>query len=308
MKYVKTVEEALAFAQEQMLTVRKQISDDLPAPKQFTPFPKLAILSQPLDAVSNSGEKYTWGSKHSYDSRDKITERKIALTNHVRAKLAEAAIIHETNASIGEHNTIVKEQVTLIMKTMGIPDTYNSTVYKRNNATSVSNSAGYITDLARCIPSSDGYAAHESALKRKIEEIDRWANKLLETIIAEEQKRKIEEENRQRLNFIATARVRYNLDYDADAGAVMKKLLDSNHMLQVAHYLRYGAFGRAMTHLQTHQSSPAEKAFLHTVQQGETQDEDLADHAFVLASNLDTNSVMDYDLFYQLDLHRIGVG
>jgi hypothetical protein len=303
-KYVKTVEEALSFALEEMADVRKKMETDYPTPKKHEVYPRPDILQVQLSYIRNDGtrqESSTWGGSGREvkveATKEAVKARQQALLAAIDRETAAVQSIRQQNVAISRHNTMVRDKIKMIMTQMGIPESYGRTVYKRNKATTETSQAGYLGDLMRFVPSHDGYGAFETAMKAKADEINRWAMRLLEQYVAEETAAQEAEKARQLSNFLATMRVKYSLDFDADNEAIRKAIIASNPYLTLADVGRRQGMTTALLGF-TEQGTQADE--VRDYFDGDYQSGPAFAYLFKIAAIVDTASAMDYDAYLKI--------
>lgn len=155
------------------------------------------------------------------------------------AKEAELKADHEANAEAIANNTAIREKVSLLMRELGIPGSYSERDWKSKARMPKYNTvtAGYIGDLNRNVPITDG---HEWAV-RQLETNRQQAKdyvakqvKLLEQKEREAAEAKAKEKAEMQLVHM---RVKYDCDPGANAREILAAIIGKNKYLRLAHYM-----------------------------------------------------------------------
>lgn len=146
--------------------------------------------------------------------------------------------IHEENKPAIENNLITKQKILDFMTTIGISSGYTEYGYptlRSKVKKSIPKRAGYLSDIDRCIKTSDAYDVirkqYEEAKKRFKESYDKYI-KAIELKEKEKEKMVTEEEKRQSL-------ARFQVKYDTKGywDDILEIILSKNKYLHLAHYL-----------------------------------------------------------------------
>lgn len=180
---------------------------------------------------------YIPAAKYRTVSNVEVAEYAIRELEKARAADVEA---HQSNTDAIAQNQAIVADVTAMMKAIGIPDTWTHRDDKsRARYTKmITEAAGYIGDLARHVPTDDGFAVATAIYKRLRQEYDRYleqatrddeqAKRLWDT----EQRRK-QEERKANIE-LATMILRYDLPHDAEWDDVLSALRSRDQRLDLA--------------------------------------------------------------------------
>lgn len=146
---------------------------------------------------------------------------------------------HEENKQAIQNNTLIKEKVSLIMRELGIPGSFQERDYNSRAIRPKYNTrpAGYIGDLDRNVPISDGY---EQA-KKQVEEAKKRAAEFHKKQVASlaqkekeaaEEKKKIADEQK-----LVHLRVKYGCEFNSTANDVRRAILEKDKYLWLAHWM-----------------------------------------------------------------------
>lgn len=147
---------------------------------------------------------------------------------------------HQENLIAIANNVQIKDSVNLMMHNIGIPLTYQVIDRKSRSRLPkyVEQKAGYIGDLYRNCPTSDGYESAVQAydkLMRSVVEYRKACSELEETERRVKEQQATKEKNARTL---ATLVVKHGLPHDTDAHGVLAHLTASNQLLNLAHAMR----------------------------------------------------------------------
>jgi len=155
-------------------------------------------------------------------------------------KEKEVTAKHEANKPMMENNKIIREKVSLIMRELGIPGTYQERDYKSKSRTPKYETriAGYEGDLQRNVRIDDGYdLAIKSIQKSRLDAKSYVEGKRKELASKEAAEAKIKEEKRKEV-VLVHLRVKYGADPEDSAKDVLyDHVLPKNKYLRLYHYL-----------------------------------------------------------------------
>ncbi len=160
---------------------------------------------------------------------------------HVEYWLEKARQIHDANAESITNNLAVVESIKLMMENLGIRETYKVHRYKTKRSrykTEFTERAGWSSDVARCIPRSDGFRDFENQCKRQLERIEEWAKKQRASLYAQECEEKRKQSEQEQVMQRAVIIARYNVPSDLqDDDSLFEFLLNQDKYLKLAHKL-----------------------------------------------------------------------
>lgn len=248
MTFVKSVDDALKFIAAEQALLQRKLDDAIPQPQKLETYKEVYehdLVKYQWSSVGNDGK---YRSMTYYSSRDwnencstleAVNQRRDALCAIIDGLLEKVKEIASRNAVIIEHNQKVEAKIKLIMKTIGVSDTYSATERIRGRDKSVSKQAGYLGDIRRVVALSDHGASEWSRRLVSLKEtIQRWATVRADAVRAEQSVRAAAEKERKIETFLATMRVKYGLEYDADRHEVLDAILRASKYLGLAHALQ----------------------------------------------------------------------
>lgn len=180
-----------------------------------------------------------WGNGRTPDTVakwDSGLQRFIGLADKT---LADIEAAHEANKEAIKNNTEIKEKISLIMREIGIPGTYQERDYNSRAMRPKYNTrnAGYMGDLDRNVKISDFY---EQA-KKQVEEAKKRATEFhakkvaglaqLEKAAAEEKKKAADEQK------LVHLRVKYGCEFNSTANDVRRAIIGKDKYLWLAHWM-----------------------------------------------------------------------
>jgi len=204
--------------------------------------------------------KYTWGShEHCLDypsywfkskgfygsdwaylkSKQEIENNKITILKCIDEYVKDCQDVYDSNVPLIVENKNIIERIGLIMRTIGVPDSYTHSYYKTNNSrnkTTENKIAGWREDAARNIPTTNINIPDKKRLVQSVEEA--YAKAIHAAGEAEREVKKKEEELLKQ-NELAMLRVKYTPDNAlSDAWDILFKILKEDKYLCLAHYLQ----------------------------------------------------------------------
>lgn len=240
MTYIKTVSEALDFIGRSFAHMESKLDQTIPSVQKLESYPKMpGLFSYALQYVNNSGEyeTSTYYRSHDCNTVEAVQKRKESLLKVCDNYLLSMKDIREKNLLVVENNKKVREKITQIMTVCGVPASYVTTDPKSRARIPkrITKPAGYIEDMTRNIPIVDtAYNNLVSLIEKKKKDIESWANKATASIYEEEKARKQKEEENKNTKIVATLRVKYQTDLDAEPDEIMDILLETNKYLNLA--------------------------------------------------------------------------
>lgn len=186
---------------------------------------------------------------HGYDSRSwksGTMNEPLIETIYKKAKLHSENILsnataqHELNKIAIQNNIEIKEGIVKMMEKFGIKTTYTTYEYKSRRSrtqTAVTLSAGFVGDIHRVIPTSDGFTAIEKNHNRFIEQIERWKSDELKKVAAAKQLEEMAERNKEKERRLMKLIVKYNLPATSTSSDVLDYILSKDKYLYLAYYM-----------------------------------------------------------------------
>ena len=242
MIFVKTVDDAQKFIKEQFEIQKRRADDTVSAWKPLIKLPDDIIKSS--DALSRSPE-YWWKNSLVYSSYNSditsfeaLQKRRDLLIEQLDQVLERCQPIWQQNEEIIQHNKSMVEKVKFLMRSLGIPDTYSERDLKSRSRDPkyITRRAGYLDDIGRIVPVSDG--TKTSLIKRVSEQkkivLERFTTRQ-QAILELDRAKVFAEKQAAREKFIATAKVKLELSWEADEYEILSTLVNKDKFLNLAH-------------------------------------------------------------------------
>lgn len=231
------------MAEAHMENMQVKADDVFPKPQKLKELPNKRSFEVGKDITIESSTN--WWKYHTYyfgmkdiSSLRELEDRKNTLLAKVSEWEAAVDAVVEENKPLIEINLYIHNKVKQIMKQIGIPDTYSvrDTKSRSMNPKWINNSAGYLGDLSRNIPTSQwsGHNSDAQQLRIRIEEGYRTVYHTLSDALSKETKAKARTENETKWAFF---KVKYGCEPLATPNDVLDKVLRSCKYLYLAHYL-----------------------------------------------------------------------
>lgn len=245
MAFINTTDEALTFLKGQIDLLKKKTEEVNPSIKKLLSYEHgFDILKYGFEYISNGGTYHTnhyYRPNESANTIEKIEERRTALFAKLEEVLPALEETRLKNLEIIEHNKQIAEKVKLIMKTMGIPDSYSERDYssRARNPKMITRQAGYIGDITRNVNTFDSQYKNISDQINTIKaRINKWADDKIKAIRAEEASKKAEREKDAKVKLLAAMCGKYGIDaLEEDETDLLNEILRRNKYLRLAHYL-----------------------------------------------------------------------
>lgn len=216
---------------------------DLQKKKADETVPKIMKVEQCKGVEFHSGSldcKDGWGSRKeptTLDAWNKALER---FNVEVDAKVEAINQVHAANAAAIVNNETITSKVSLIMRELGIPGTYQERDYtsRARQAKYNTQAAGYIGDLRRNVVVTDGYdAAIRSAVNAKQQAKDYHAKKVA-GLAQKELEEAAEKKKAKDETLLVHMRVKYKCDVEDGVYDVLRSIIDKNKYLFLAHWMQ----------------------------------------------------------------------
>lgn len=183
--------------------------------------------------------KDSWGSRKEPTTVDGWNRALEAFDSEVDGKVQAINQTHAANAEAIASNEAVVSKVSLIMRELGIPGTYQERDYssRAQRPKYNTNPAGYIGDLRRNVVTSDGFdSAMRSAANAKQQAKEYHAKKIAGLAQREREeaaaKKKIKDDA-----LIVHMRVKYKCDVEDTVYDVLRAIIGKNKYLWLAHWM-----------------------------------------------------------------------
>lgn len=229
-----TFADVLAQAQRMFDIQKKKADEAIPKIMKVEPCKGVEFHSSSLEVRDG------WGSRKEPTTVDAWNRSLDAFNAEVDAKVEAIKQVHAANADALTNNSAITEKVSLIMRELGIPLTYQERDYSSRAQRPKYNTrnAGYLGDLSRNVILSDGYdAAIASAERAKQQAKDYHAKKVAGLAQKEREeaaaKKKIKDDA-----LIVHMRVKYKCDVEDTVYDVLRAIIGKNKYLWLAHWMQ----------------------------------------------------------------------
>lgn len=181
-----------------------------------------------------NGRSYSYTVRRSYTTVEEVINVRDKLISEIEAVLNAQNVVDTfaANQERIKHNQHVADRIETFMRVCGIPDTYRERDYKSRAREPKfdTHSAGYLGDIRRNVIRADVvYAGMKAQVDNAKASITRHAEKMVVSVRELQAATVAAEKEKRQENFIATMRVKYNLDFDASQRAVLGAILASNN-------------------------------------------------------------------------------
>lgn len=242
--------EVVAMLEAENTVLKKKAEDQIPLPMKVGKWPSASDFKwnngYNNNCSLNKNGSY-WFTFHNYYSKVEVADltiqqldgrRKLISDKIDELEVAIEAAAQESEGAL-ENNKLIHEKVKLMMKHIGIPDSYSTWEYKTNRSskkTETRHQAGYIGDLVRNVPIAlegvkPDVKSLRSTLDRHYEEIKR------QVMVAENEreKKKKETENQHKIALLRAKFCPYN--HLADKWEIQQAILEKDKYLRLAYWL-----------------------------------------------------------------------
>lgn len=226
--YLNESKKEIDKALEKISHTRKEIGEIKPIQKCSKISTSTLSQIYNINSVGRFDQKVRKKVEKAYEVALKIYEEKIQ----------EIEKIHEDNLENIENNEKLIESIHDFMETIGIKKEYSTFEKPSNrhkNEKWIKRTAGYVGDITRNIPVSDGYKmairSCEDFKKYRTEEY----NKFIQEIEQQEKEKLKEEKERENIKELARFQVKYNSEGEWED--ILQKIIYKDKYLYLAHYL-----------------------------------------------------------------------
>lgn len=215
---------------------------DLQKSKADETVPKIMKVEQCNGVEFHSSKldfKDGWGSRKEPTTVDAWNTSLERFYAEVDQKVEEIKRVHAGNQSAIANNSAITAKVTLIMKELGIPGTYQERDYTSRARMPKYNtrSAGYLEDLRRNVILTDGFdAAIRSAATAKQQAKDYHAKKVA-GLAQKEREEAAFKAKKQADAVLVHMRVKYKCDVEAEVYEILNAILEKDKYLHLAHWM-----------------------------------------------------------------------
>lgn len=206
-----------------------QLKKEFGVPQSFTLYPRLTIKYY---------DSYCGMKESGYFSDWQKNLKPTIVAEALTAWKTECDKIKVKNEPTIKHNLELLEKAKKLFISLGLKETVRKPV-GRSRIKTHDVRAEWVNELDKAIPINDGYyLSVEEPFKRYSEALIKWNKELAEHEVQNKRAEEVKSRENKRLNTIATFRVKYNLEPDAEFDDILDALLMKDKYLSLAHYLQ----------------------------------------------------------------------
>lgn len=238
--------ELLAILQKEVDQYKQKANEIFPVVQPVGEWPKLNSFTFGYGKEYNlSNSQRFFKTRNYYSSSDTdfttegdITRRKEEIEARIEQLEQQITAVEESNKDAIDNNTKLREKITLVMQSIGVPSTHSVWECPKGARTNkrVTHTAGYISDMNRCIPISvKGIKPDVKALRSAVEQKHKEALEVVHKVEREAQQKADEVKKQHEL---ALLRAKYCPE-NAYAGveAIMDVILSKDKYLRLAYWM-----------------------------------------------------------------------
>lgn len=241
--------EVTKLIEADIASLNKKVEENIPKVMPVGKYPSLSEFKWTAGSKQMSLNSYEhdwfkfynyYGSEIECSSIEALDKRKAEIEAAIESLVAAQNKAEEENKATIANNILIREKIKLTMEHLGIADSYS--VYelpspRSRNKDWVKKTAGWVSDLNRCVPISlEGYKNDVSQLNVKVERLYTAA---AQVVRSKEAEKKRKEEKAIAEHELALLRAKYCPDNAfALADDVMESLLSKNKYLMLAYHLQ----------------------------------------------------------------------
>lgn len=213
--------EALKCLEWHVEKLSKKADDNMPAKMQLKPMPYISAISESSFHVRD----YYGGSKPPTTLAALSLRKDVVLKEHEKLK-QDIEQVHTGNLPALAVNKTIHEKMTLVMQQAGIGTTFSVREVPKGKRTMqwVTKPAGWVADLAREAPTSDGFDSAMYSMKNRAESIEQYYKKMAAKLAEEEKKAAAEVKAQTKILELAKLQVKYDLPATTDADGILEHL------------------------------------------------------------------------------------
>lgn len=213
--------EALKCLEWHVEKLSKKADDNMPAKMKLTPLPYISAISESSFYVRD----YYGGSKAPTTLAALSLRKEAVLKEHEKLQ-QDIEQVHTGNLPALAVNKAIHEKMTLVMQQAGIGTTFSVREVPKGKRTMqwVTKPAGWVADLAREVPVSDGFDSAIYSMKNRAESIEQTYKKMAAKLAEEEKKAAAEVKTQTKILELAKLQVKYDLPATTDADGILEHL------------------------------------------------------------------------------------
>lgn len=213
--------EALKCLEWHLEKLSKKADDNMPLKMKLVALPYISAVSESSFYVRD----YYGGSKAPTTLAALSLRKEAVLKEHEKLK-QDIEQVHKENLPALAVNEIIREKMTLVMQQAGIGTTFSVREVPKGKRTMqwVTKPAGWVTDLNREVPTSDGFDSAIYSMKNRAESIEQTYKKMAAKLAEEEKKAAAEVKAQTKMLELAKLQVKYDLPATTDADGILEHL------------------------------------------------------------------------------------
>ncbi len=213
--------EALKCLEWHLEKLSKKADDNMPLKMKLASLPYISAVSESSFYVRD----YYGGSKAPTTLAALSLRKEAVLKEHEKLK-QDIEQVHTGNLPALAVNEIIHEKMTLVMQQAGIGTTFSVREVPKGKRTMqwVTKPAGWVSDLNREVPVSDGFNSAMYSMKNRAESIEQYYKKMAAKLSEEEKKVAEEVKAKTKILELAKLQVKYDLPATTDADGILEHL------------------------------------------------------------------------------------
>lgn len=229
-----TFADVLAQAQRMFDIQKKKADEAIPKIMKVEPCKGVEFHSSSLDVRDG------WGSRKEPTTVDAWNRSLEAFNSEVDSKVEAIKQVHNSNAAAIANNQAITSKVSLIMRELGIPGTYQERDYASRAQRPKYNTrnAGYLGDLSRNVILTDGYELAISSAARAKQQAKDYHAKKIAGLAQKEREEAAEKKKAKDETLLVHMRVKYKCEVEDGVYDVLRSIIDKNKYLFLAHWMQ----------------------------------------------------------------------
>lgn len=226
--------DVLAQAQRMYDLQKSKADDTIPKIMKVEPCKGIEFHSTSLEF------KDGWGSRKEPTTLDGWNQALERFYKEVNGKVEAINAVHAANQQAIETNRAITAKVTLIMRELGIPGTYQERDYASRAQRPKYNTkaAGYIGDLSRNIVVNDGFEAAISSASRAKSAAKEFHAKKIAGLAQKEREEASAKAKIKADNVLVHMRVKYKCEPEDSVSEILSAIIEKNKYLFLAHWMQ----------------------------------------------------------------------
>lgn len=235
MAFVTTIDQAIKALSDEVNKLKKKADENIPS----------LMLIEKLTFTPSSDQSLFYSSGHYYGgtrlkSKEDIYKARDEEIERINKEWERLTALHEKNMIAIENNKLIHEKIKLIFSSLGVRDTYTTYEFKSQRSLQkkeVKHTAGYLQDLARCIPITDGFEFLKSTVDNAKRSVAERAQKFWYEQDKVEREAAAKEQETAKIKWMAKMQVKYDLPEEASVYRIKEAILSKDKYLKLAYYM-----------------------------------------------------------------------